>query len=41
MGGTASGAANVISGNTVGVVDTGSNLIEGNLIGTDPFFRIP
>ncbi len=37
IGGTAGGAGNVISGNDgYGIYDDGSNLIAGNLIGTDP-----
>jgi hypothetical protein len=36
VGGTAAGAANVISGNPVGVEVAGPYLIQGNLIGTDP-----
>jgi hypothetical protein len=36
LGGTALGAANLISGNLVGVFDAGTNsIVEGNLIGTD------
>lgn len=36
VGGTAAGAANVISGNPIGVEAAGPYLIQGNLIGTDP-----
>ncbi|HMT09655.1 MAG TPA: NosD domain-containing protein, partial [Pyrinomonadaceae bacterium] len=43
VGGTSVGAGNVISGNTFGVrmfyssVPTTNNIVQGNLIGTDPF----
>lgn len=36
LGGSAAGAANVISGNQVGVELDGPDLVQGNLIGTDP-----
>ncbi len=36
IGGTSTGAANIISGNLLGVVTQAPCLVEGNLIGTDP-----